>query len=160
MSKTNPRVDLRPIAADELDAFFAHMQAQYVGERMQADGLDRVEAETLVAEQRRATLPNGIATPDQHLLWGVDAADDRRVGLLWIALDARYHHAFIYQIFVFEPLRRHGYGRALLDAAEAFARSRGARTIDLNVFTPNRGAIALYESAGFAPTSQHMSKPL
>ena len=160
MSKTDPRVVLQPIAAREFDAFFSHMHAQYVGERMHADGLDRDEAEALVAEQRRTTLPQGIATPNQHLLWGVDDADDRRIGLLWLALDARYRQAFIYQIFVFEALRRHGYGRALLDAAEAFARSRGARTIGLNVFAPNRGAIALYESAGFAATSQHMSKPL
>jgi len=160
MTSSPPSVTLRPVAAGELDEFFSHMHEQYVGERMQADLLSRPEAETLVAEQRRATLPNGVATPEQHLAWGVDVRTERRVGLLWIAIDDRHRHAFVYQIFVFAPLRRRGYGRALLDAAETFARSRGARSIALNVFTPNRSAIALYESAGFAATSQHMSKPL
>ena len=160
MKRPTPPVALESVAADELDVFFSHMHAQYVGERMQADSLSRAEAEALVAEQRRSTLPHGVATPGQHLAWGVDARTQQRVGLLWIAIDDRYRHAFIYQIFVFPKFRRSGYGRALLDAAETFARSRGARALALNVFAPNRGAIALYESAGFAATSQHMSKPL
>ena len=155
-----PTVALQSVAAAELDAFFSHMHAQYVAERMQADRLGRADAEALVAEQRRTTVPNGVATPGQHFLWGMDARTEQRVGLLWIALDDRHRHAFIYQIFVFAQLRRRGYGRALLDAAEAFSRSRGARALSLNVFAPNRGAIALYESAGFAATSQHMSKAL
>jgi ribosomal protein S18 acetylase RimI-like enzyme len=159
MNRPTPSVALQAIAADELDAFFSHMHAQYVGERMQADSLSRAEAEALVADQRRMTLPNGVATPGQHLVWGVDALTERRVGLLWIAIE-RHRHAFIYQIFVFAELRRRGYGRALIAAAETFARARGARALALNVFAPNRGAISLYESAGFAATSQHMSKRL
>jgi GNAT superfamily N-acetyltransferase len=159
MTRLNTLVSLQPIAAGDLNAFLSHMHEQYVGERMQADLLTRAEAEALVVAQRRGALPNGVSSPDQHLLW---ALDDRaqRVGLLWLAFEPQYRHAFIYQIFVFEPLRGRGYGRATLAAAEAFARELGARAIALNVFTPNRSAIALYESAGFAATSQHMSKPL
>jgi GNAT superfamily N-acetyltransferase len=159
MTRPSPLVRLQPIVADEIDAFFTHMHEQYVGERMQADQLSRAEAEALVATQRESLLPNGIATSDQHLLWAHDE-QARRVGLLWLAFDARYRHAFIYQIFVFEALRGRGYGRATLVAAEDFARALGARALALNVFTPNRNAIALYESAGFAAMSQHMSKPL
>ena len=79
---------------------------------------------------------------------------------MWLSFDPQYRHAFIYQIFVFAALRGRGHGRATLTAAETFARELGARAIALNVFAPNRNAIALYESAGFAATSQHMSKPL
>jgi ribosomal protein S18 acetylase RimI-like enzyme len=160
MTAAPAAVVLRPVAPDELDTFFSHMHAQYVDERMVADSLSRREAEALVAEQRRTTTPNGVATPGQHFLWAIAAATEQRLGLLWIAIDDRHRHAFIYQIFVFEHLRRRGYGGALLAAAETFARSRGARTLALNVFTPNRGAIALYERAGFVTRSQYMSKPL
>jgi ribosomal protein S18 acetylase RimI-like enzyme len=49
-----------------------------------------------------------------------------------------------------DPARqRRGIGRALIDAAIAEARRRGARRITLRVFSPNTGARRLYESAGF-----------
>ena len=45
--------------------------------------------------------------------------------------------------------RRRGIGRALLDAAERWARERGVRKLELHVFPHNEAAIALYERAGF-----------
>jgi ribosomal protein S18 acetylase RimI-like enzyme len=45
--------------------------------------------------------------------------------------------------------RRRGVGRALIDAAAAESRRRGARRLTLRVFEPNVGARRLYESAGF-----------
>ena len=42
-----------------------------------------------------------------------------------------------------------GAGRALIDAAAAEARARGARRLTLRVLGPNAGARRLYESAGF-----------
>jgi ribosomal protein S18 acetylase RimI-like enzyme len=45
--------------------------------------------------------------------------------------------------------RRRGIGRALLGAAEAWARSAGVTKIELHVFPHNDAAIALYEQAGF-----------
>jgi ribosomal protein S18 acetylase RimI-like enzyme len=49
-----------------------------------------------------------------------------------------------------DPARqRRGLGRALIDAAAAEARRRGARRLTLRVFAPNEAAMRLYESAGF-----------
>jgi ribosomal protein S18 acetylase RimI-like enzyme len=45
--------------------------------------------------------------------------------------------------------QRQGVGRALLTAAAAEARARGARKLTLGVFGPNEGARRLYESFGF-----------
>jgi RimJ/RimL family protein N-acetyltransferase len=42
-----------------------------------------------------------------------------------------------------------GVGRALIEAAIAEARRRGARRLTLRVFSPNERARRLYESAGF-----------
>jgi RimJ/RimL family protein N-acetyltransferase len=47
-------------------------------------------------------------------------------------------------------LRGRGHGRRLLDAAVAAAVEEGARKVELEVFTDNEAAIALYRSAGFA----------
>ncbi len=46
--------------------------------------------------------------------------------------------------------QRRGVGRALMDAAAAEARRRGARRLTLRVFAPNAAARRLYASAGFA----------
>lgn len=46
--------------------------------------------------------------------------------------------------------RRHGVGKALIEAALATAREAGARACFLEVAVDNEGAIALYERLGFA----------
>lgn len=49
-----------------------------------------------------------------------------------------------------EPsLRRRGTGRALVEAAAARARSRGAKALFLEVAVDNLSAVALYERTGF-----------
>jgi RimJ/RimL family protein N-acetyltransferase len=45
--------------------------------------------------------------------------------------------------------RRQGVGRALLDAAVAWAEAAGVRKLELHVFPHNEPAIALYERFGF-----------
>lgn len=45
--------------------------------------------------------------------------------------------------------RRHGAGRALLEAAVEWARASGVRKLELHVFPHNEAAIALYDSFGF-----------
>jgi ribosomal protein S18 acetylase RimI-like enzyme len=53
-------------------------------------------------------------------------------------------------IAVDPPFQRRGIGRALIDAAVAEARRRGARRLTLRVLGANGPARRLYESAGFA----------
>ncbi len=45
--------------------------------------------------------------------------------------------------------RRRGVGRALLLAAEEWARSAGVGKLELHVFPHNEAAIRLYESCGY-----------
>ena len=45
--------------------------------------------------------------------------------------------------------RRRGIGRAMLDAAVAWAREAGVRKLELHVFPWNEAALALYEAYGF-----------
>jgi GNAT superfamily N-acetyltransferase len=53
-----------------------------------------------------------------------------------------------------------GVGRALLQAAEDWARERGYRTLALNVFEGNRGARAVYEHLGYVPETLRYIKVL
>jgi ribosomal protein S18 acetylase RimI-like enzyme len=45
--------------------------------------------------------------------------------------------------------RRQGIGRALMEAAESWAREVGVRKLELHVFPHNEAAIALYEGLGY-----------
>jgi ribosomal protein S18 acetylase RimI-like enzyme len=153
-------VTLTAIESDALAEFLALIRPQYVDERMQADHLSRAEADRFVTTQWERTLPQGVATAGHHLFWAHDESHADRIGLLWISLDPQHAQAFIYEIIVFDAFRGRGLGRELLGRAEEFARTHRARAISLNVFSPNRRAIALYASAGFVAVSQHMSKEL
>lgn len=153
-------ITLHPVLASELEEFFACFRPRYIAERMQADGFTQQEAEQFVADQERAILPQGIATPGHHFLWAV--ADDAgpRIGLIWLFTNPATHQAFLFQIEVFAPSRGRGNGRLLLAAAEAFALNAGARTVVLNVFASNAAAIALYRAAGYQTVSHSMTKQL
>lgn len=64
---------------------------------------------------------------------------------IWLAAD----DCWLEDVFVREPARRSGLGRALVEAAVARARERGCRRIELDVAEGNAGALALYERLGF-----------
>jgi ribosomal protein S18 acetylase RimI-like enzyme len=55
----------------------------------------------------------------------------------------------LYDLFVDPDARRAGVGRALMRAAQAFAREAGAARIDLSTARTNERAQALYESLGW-----------
>jgi ribosomal protein S18 acetylase RimI-like enzyme len=53
------------------------------------------------------------------------------------------------ELYVVPSRRRHGLGRALMEAALQEARARGADTMDIGVDEPDTAARHLYESLGF-----------
>ena len=53
-----------------------------------------------------------------------------------------------------------GVARALMDAAESWARAQGSRRISLNVWVQNGRARGLYEHLGYGPETMHYLKEL
>jgi ribosomal protein S18 acetylase RimI-like enzyme len=75
-----------------------------------------------------------------------------------IAVPRRY--AVIDNLAVREELQRAGIGRALMQTASRWAVSRGATSMELNVYEFNTSAIAFYRALGYETHSRRMSRPL
>lgn len=69
-------------------------------------------------------------------------------------------HAFLYDIWVAPASRGQGIGKALVEWAAEWARSRGHRKIKLEVGEGNARARHVYEALGFRPERRYMAKPL
>src|SRR4051794_2072398 len=80
-----------------------------------------------------------------------DSIDGAIIGRLSLARDAHPASAHVADLglMVAADARRHGVGRALLEAAVEWARTAGVRKLELHVFPWNKPAITLYERFGF-----------
>jgi ribosomal protein S18 acetylase RimI-like enzyme len=67
-------------------------------------------------------------------------------------------YALVTDLVVLERFRRRGFGRALLDAAERYARDQGARELRIGVLSANHGAKRLYGAAGFGNHAEVLAK--
>ena len=109
-----------------------------------------------------ALLPQGVATPNQHLFEILSAEDGPTVGYLWFAVQERHEvrSAFIYDVEIKPEFRRQGHAKRAFRALEQFITTLNVTSICLHVFSNNIGAQTLYRELGFAVTGMNMRKPL
>jgi ribosomal protein S18 acetylase RimI-like enzyme len=69
-------------------------------------------------------------------------------------------HAYLEELYVMPPLRGHGLGRRLLEAALEAARGEGATHMELGTSETDVAARALYESAGFTNRESNPDGPV
>lgn len=151
---------LRPMTETEFAAFRARAVHDYAIEKVAAGEWSQERAAALAEEQTSSLLPDGSSTAGMFIVMA-DAEEAGAVGYAWLALEGPdAASAWIYDIAIDEEHRGKGYGRALLNGLEQVAREHGHESIGLNVSAVNEHARRLYERAGFAPTSIHMSKRL
>jgi ribosomal protein S18 acetylase RimI-like enzyme len=132
----------------------------YAAEQVRAGNWSSGQAEALAGTQLVALLPDGVDTPGMLLLVG-EAESGAVIGTVWVELQhGQTAGAWIYDLQVAPQERGHGYGRALLSAAEREVERRGITSIALNVFAGNAVARDLYESSGYRITSLSMRKAL
>jgi ribosomal protein S18 acetylase RimI-like enzyme len=155
----DPTVTLRPMRADEFDAYMEGRDRHYTASL--SSTMSPAAAEAKAAADRRRLLPQGYAT-EGHRFLCVETETGVVVGSVWLGLsDPRTgsrDSAFLYDIEVARSHRRKGYAKAILRAVERLAGESGAQALSLNVFGNNQPAIALYNSCGYRVASQQMIK--
>ena len=142
----------------------------YVEEAVPAYAADKVasghwrESEALDRSRREheQLLPQGLATPDNHLYTVRDPATQGVVGHLWIAAQERggKRIAYVYDVGILPEHQRRGHASRAFMALEDEARSLGLSGVALHVFGHNAGAQALYASLGYQPTNINMFKAI
>ena len=152
------RVTLRKMTPAGYEAAADHREAESIR------ALSRLmsEDEARAAARRGAAkfLPDGLDTAGQHLLAAENEAG-QVVGNAWVGPDPGRTAAsagWLYDINVFEPFRRSGYGTAILAAVEELVAREGMTALGLNVVGDNEAAIALYRGCGYAVSSMSMRK--
>jgi ribosomal protein S18 acetylase RimI-like enzyme len=151
---------LEPMTEEQYRAYREFAEEDYAGNIAKSGAMSLADAVEKSAADFGRLLPKGLATPD-HFLWtGYDG--DVEVGVLWLRIEPKPDglHAFGFDFWVQPDLRRRGYGRAMMAAAERICRERGVVSVGLSVFGFNAGAQSLYEQMGFEVTAIRMSKRL
>jgi ribosomal protein S18 acetylase RimI-like enzyme len=122
----------------------------------------RTEREVVAAESATVEEALGFGTGRAALLVAEDTAGEPG-GYVLVNADTDYfgrRHAHIEILAVSSATEGRGAGRALVEAAEGWARSEGLDLITLNVFANNQRALALYQRLGYAPDTLRYVKPL
>lgn len=153
-------VRLEPMTRDEYDVYRVTAEREYADSIRDSGAMPEAEAVEKSTADFARILPDGFDT-EGHRFWTAYNGGDA-VGMLWLHLKPTSEGltAFGYDFSVREDLRRSGYGRAIMQAAEAECRALGVVSVGLNVFGHNLGAQALYEQMGFEVTGIQMAKRL
>lgn len=168
MTAPRQRVSIVSTSQAEYAEFVDGQIVEYADQETRAGHWRREEALERSREETMSLLPVAGPSAGHRVFKGVDGSG-RRVGWVWLGPPPKelgLHNAlWLYQITVEASLRGQGYGRAMLQAAEDLVAAEGAAALYLNVFEWNRGAKALYDSAGYVVhydggTEVGMHKPL
>jgi GNAT superfamily N-acetyltransferase len=153
-------VRLEPMTREQYVAYRVTAEDSYAESIHSSGSMPEAEARAKAVDDFARLLPEGFDTPGHHFWTAYDG--DLEVGILWLKLSETSEGttAFGYDFEIREALRRQGYGRAFMVAAEKACRDLGVVSIGLNVFGHNLAAQSLYEQMGFEVTSIQMSRKL
>ncbi|GAA1797661.1 hypothetical protein GCM10009835_14750 [Planosporangium flavigriseum] len=153
-------MQLKPMTAARYQAYRLAAEVDYAHNIAASGATPESEAREKAREDFGRLLAEGLDTPGHHLWVAYDGEEE--VGVLWLHVEQRSDglHAFGYDFSVRRDVRRHGYGRAIVVAAEQVCREMGVVSVGLSVFGFNLGARSLYEQMGFEISAIQMRKRL
>ncbi|MEO7152091.1 MAG: GNAT family N-acetyltransferase [Burkholderiaceae bacterium] len=165
-----------PMPPQRYAGFLETATASYAQDCVDGGRWSAATAPDLARAEMATLLPNGVLTPDHHILElregaaPTDPADmaalpadhGTPVGFLWYGSSgpAERRVGFVYNLNVAPAHRRRGHARAALVWLEAVAHEQGLASLGLHVFGHALGPQALYRSLGYTMTGMIMRKAL
>ncbi|MDQ3516834.1 MAG: GNAT family N-acetyltransferase [Gemmatimonadota bacterium] len=105
-----------------------------------------------------------VAPPAGSAVLVAEDAEGQPLGFIHLETKTDYfteeEHGHVSDLVVASSAEHRGVGRALMAAAEEWARGLGFRLLTLNVFDTNHGARKLYDRLGYQPDTMKMVKVL
>ncbi|MEO8675555.1 MAG: GNAT family N-acetyltransferase [Casimicrobiaceae bacterium] len=153
---------LLPMTPEEFLAWETEAVPTYAAEKVASGQWKEAEAPALARKSFDELLPQGLATPDNHLFTMRDQPAQVDVGTLWVAVQERAGKrvAYVYDVAIKPEHRRKGHAMRAFLALEDKVRSLGLAGIALHVFGHNAAAHALYLKLGYLPTNINMYKAI
>ncbi|GIH94899.1 GNAT family N-acetyltransferase [Planobispora siamensis] len=157
MSAEQSSVTIRPYRDEDRDAVLA------LAPRL-TEGVATWRDAAAVAEAVRGWVAGSLEQGDDDGNGVLVAVRDGRVAG-FVTMAARRHFtgqmdAYIGELVVSAGAERTGVGRALVEAAESWARDRGLRRITLETGAANARARSFYRALGYAEEEVRLSKPV
>jgi ribosomal protein S18 acetylase RimI-like enzyme len=100
----------------------------------------------------RADLERAAAGAASEVLIGLGSG--RLMATVMVGHDG--HRGWVYYLAVRQDMQRHGYGRAMMSAAETWLRARGVPKLDLMVRNGNNAVDGFYRSLGYMLDDVHV----
>ena len=151
---------LVPMTQAEFDEYLAYAVPDYAQVHIKAGNCDPGEALPLAEADYASLLPQGLASPNQHVMTLRDDAGNR-VGMLWFEAKVnrdKRRSAYIFDFRIDEAHRRKGLGSQAMRALEEHVSPMGITRINLNLMGFNDAARALYEKCGYRIAGIGMTK--
>ncbi len=144
----------------EYEAFLKRLIPEYAEDNVRAGYWAESEALEKSRQETEKLLPQGLQTENHYLYTLYDG--DQAVGMIWLRvdLDRPIKSGFIFDLYVEEGFRGHGYGKQAMLLIEQKARALGLTSLGLHVFASNPVARKLYENVGYEVSSLNMIKTL
>jgi ribosomal protein S18 acetylase RimI-like enzyme len=125
-----------------------------ITERLASFPVPRWRTAEMIAAADHAILLDALHRPNpETLILVAEPEPGRPAGFIFATSKTDYftgeRHAHIEVLAVLPEMERRGIGRSLMEAAEAWATSRGYGQMTLNVFAQNEGARAVYDRLGY-----------
>ena len=130
----------------------------------EAQGAHRLYPPVTEAEERiTASFRAAIDADDADVLVAFEG--DEPVGMVLVHLERPSRMsdelaAELSRVVVTAGRRGTGAGKALVDAAEAWARDRGVRTMVASIFVENEASRGFWRAVGFEPWVERMVRPV
>ncbi len=151
---------LVPMTANRFDRYLEYAIAGYAQDNVDSGRWPKATALARSKDAFQSLLPQGLDTPNHHLMEIQSVKPVQEVGILWLFIEHNFDigTAFIYDIEIAPQFRRQGYALSAMAAMEAMVRTMGVSAIGLHVFAHSHGAQQLYQKLGFRSTGTNMIK--